>query len=108
MEAYREAIKERVCKICADRNEDGSCNLPEGRFCSIDRHLPLIIEAIKSVQSDRVEDYSRSIGETVCKECSEDEKGHCHFRELDECLLENFAYLVVEAIEEVDERRATR
>ena len=109
METYHEALKERVCGVCLDRKDDGSCDLPEGRTCALELHLPVIIRAVQSVQSDRIEDYANAIRETVCFQCpnQDDDTGRCQFRLHMECALDNFAYLVVEAIEEVDRRQMT-
>lgn len=107
IEAYRDAIKERLGQVCIDRKADGTCSLPEDNFCAIDRHLPEIIQAVKAVKSDRIEEYSRSIAATVCSLCKEGETGHCDFREVWKCCLENYVYIVVEAIEEVDSRLRT-
>ena len=102
MEGYREALKKRVCGICLDRRDDGSCGLPQGRTCALDLHLPLILRAVETVQSDRIDDYARSIRETVCVQCpNQDTAGRCHFRENWDCALDTFVYVVVEAIEEV-------
>ena len=108
LESYREATKERLGQICVDRKSDGTCSLPDDRFCGIDRHLPEIIKAVKAVESNRIEDYSRSIGATVCSQCNEDEEGQCEFREHWECCLENYVYMIVEVIEEVDSRLAAQ
>jgi len=103
METYHDALKERVCGICLDRKDDGSCGLPEGRTCALELHLPVIIQAVQSVHSDRIEDYANAIRETVCFQCpNQDETGRCQFRLHMDCALDNFAYLVVNAIEEVD------
>lgn len=107
-ETYHQALKEQVCGICLDRKEDGSCNLPTGRTCAIELHLPLTIQAVQSVHSDRIADYANAIREMVCSQCpNQDETGRCQFRRDMDCALDNFAYLVVDAIDEVDSRPMT-
>ena len=107
LEPYREALKQSVCSYCVDRNDDGSCGLEGGRACAIDLHFPHIVKAVEAVQSDNLNDYARSIAETVCAQCpNEDEGGQCNFRDNFDCALDTLTYLVVEAIEEVDQGKA--
>jgi len=40
IDVIREALKTRVCAICFDRNDDGTCGAPKGRVCAIEGHLP--------------------------------------------------------------------
>ena len=51
IDVFREALKERVCGICFDRKDDGTCGLPEGRTCAIEAHLPGIVKAIEACES---------------------------------------------------------
>ena len=105
MEAYREALKRRVCHVCLEQKDDGECGLADNRMCALELHLPYIVQAVRSVKSDRITDYAKAIGETVCFNCpNQDEAGRCDFRNNWECALDSFAYPVVEAIEEVDGR----
>ena len=104
LEAYREPLKKRVCGYCIDRKDDGGCGLEGGRTCAIDLHFPHIVEAVTAVQSDNLEDYARSIAKTVCEQCpNQDDDKQCTFRASFECALDTLTYLVVEAIEEVDQ-----
>jgi hypothetical protein len=83
--------------------DDGSCGLPDDRTCALDLHLPYIVEAVKAIDSNRIQDYAKSIADTVCFQCpNQDEEGNCNFRINWECALDTLAYLVVEAIDEVD------
>jgi len=105
---YHQALKERVCGICLDRLDDGSCGLPAGRNCAVDLHLPQIVRAVEAVESDKISDYVDSIRNGVCAQCpNQTEAGYCHFRENFDCTLDTFVYLVVEAIEGVKARQAT-
>jgi len=105
MEEYLKAIKQHVGRACLDRKDDGTCDPPEGRKCALDLHLPLIVEAIKTVDSEWIADYARTLGDTVCSQCpGQDERARCYIRDHRECCLDNFVYLVVEAIEETDRR----
>ena len=107
MEAYREALKRRVCDVCLEQKDNGECGLEDDRLCALDLHLDYIVQAVRSVKSDRIADYAQAISNTACFNCpNQDEAGHCDFRSNWECALDSFAYLVVEAIEEVDARAA--
>jgi hypothetical protein len=104
LDAIREALKERVCSICFDRNDDGTCGLPPGRVCAIEGHLPEIVKAVEAVESVDLAPYVDAIRAQVCPHCSEDEYGHCVFRDHFDCSVDNFLMLVVDAIEEVKKR----
>ena len=105
METYREALKRRVCDVCLEQKDDGGCGLADKRMCALDLHLAYIVQAVRSVKSDHIADYAKAIRETACLNCpNQDEAGQCDFRNNLECALDSFAYLVVEAIEEVDGR----
>jgi hypothetical protein len=104
IEVFREALKERVCGICFDRKDDGTCGLPEGRTCAIEAHLPGIVKAVESVESFDLTPYVESIRTQVCPNCNQDEYGRCAFRENFDCSVDNFLYLVVDVIEDVKRR----
>lgn len=107
LEAYRIALKERVCKVCVDRLDDGSCGLRPGRICALEMHLPRIVRAVQSVRSNYVSDYVDEIRQIVCAHCPNEESGTCHYRENWDCSLDNFVSLVVDAIESVDRPSVT-
>jgi hypothetical protein len=44
---YIEAIRQKVCSICADEAADGSCEKREEVRCSLDAYLLLVVEAIE-------------------------------------------------------------
>ena len=94
-------IGERICAVCVDRNVDGSCNrLVEGT-CTLMKKLPQAVEAILKVNSDRIEPYIQSIRDNVCVTCElRYPDGSCALRDTDNCMLNSYLPLVVEAIEE--------
>lgn len=103
----REMLRRRVCSVCTDRNVDWSCGLSPPRICPLDRHLPQIVDAVGRVRSDRIEDYVPAIRESVCRVCEgEDADGHCRLREGNDCALDAYIILVVEAIEGVKRRKS--
>jgi hypothetical protein len=105
-ERFRAALKERVCGICFDRNDDGTCGLPEGRVCAIEAHLPAIVNAVEAEHGFDLAPYVEGIRTKVCPNCNQDASGRCVFRESFDCAVDNLIYLVVEAIEEVQQVEA--
>jgi len=106
IEAFREALRSRVCGICFDRNDDGTCGLPKGRVCALEGHLPEIVKTVESVHSFDLTPYVEGIRSQVCPNCSQDELGRCAFRENFDCTVDNFLLLVVDTIEEVKRKES--
>jgi hypothetical protein len=102
-QAYWDAIRRRVCGVCLDQNDDGSCGVP-GRSCAIETHLPRLVDAILSVDSNRMDDYVDVLRAEICARCPEqDAQGKCNLRVRGNCALDTYLYLVVDAIQEVRE-----
>jgi len=100
---YREAIRRRVCAVCLDSADDGSCRLSGLRTCAIDEHLPQVLEAIRDVRDRRDDTYAAAIEARVCRHCTDrDNHGVCTLRQGGRCALVVYLPLVVEAIEDVD------
>jgi hypothetical protein len=106
IDLVRQALKERVCSVCFERNDDGTCSLPDGRPCAIEAHLPEMVKAIEAVHSVDLSPYLDSLRAEVCPNCSQDAGGHCVFRESFDCSVDNLLYLVVDTIEEVKKQKA--
>jgi hypothetical protein len=106
IEVFREALKTRVCGICFDRNDDGTCGLPKERVCALEGHLPEIVKAVESVHSFDLTPYVEGIRAQVCPNCNQDENGRCAFRESFDCSVDNFLLLVVDTIEDVKRRES--
>lgn len=106
MLAYWTAIRAKACAACLDVADNGSCGL-RSRLCSLAAHLPLIVKAIGSVQSDRMDEYVEAIEDQVCRQCHEqDAQGRCRLRETGDCALYAYLPLVVDAIEEARGRES--
>lgn len=104
LEMFREALRERVCAICFERNDDGTCGLPEGRVCALEAHLPEIIKAVESVHDIDMSPYVEGIRTEVCPNCSQDEEGRCVFRDDFDCSVDSFLLLIVQTIEDVQKQ----
>jgi hypothetical protein len=101
-QAYLDAIRRRVCSVCLDQRDDGTCHLAGRRLCAIEAHIPRIVEAVMAIDSSRMDEYVDAIKAQVCSDCRhENLDGSCMFRERGECALWTYLPLVVGAIEEV-------
>ncbi len=100
--AYRDAIQRRVCGVCLDQKDDGSCRLAGRRTCAIEMHLPRIVQAVMAVDSVRMDEYIDAIRQQICSDCNEQSgDGRCQRRDSGECGLWTYLPLLVDAIEEV-------
>jgi hypothetical protein len=101
---YWDAIVQRVCGVCLDQADDGGCGLAH-RMCALQRHLPLVVESIASIDSPRMDEYVAAIEARVCGRCDlSAADGSCRLRERGDCALPTYLSLVVEAIEDVRAR----
>jgi hypothetical protein len=102
-EAFLEAIQRRVCHVCLDQKDDGSCGL-RGRACAIEKHLPDVVRVVTAIDSDHMDDYVAALESQVCGHCAQqDTSGHCGLREKGERALHSYLSLVVDAIQDVRE-----
>jgi hypothetical protein len=102
-EAYREAIRERVCTVCLDSADDGRCRLSGVWACVIDTHLPQIVEAVEDVRSGRARTFEAAVKHRVCGVCPERGPGRsCEPRDQGRCALVAYLPLIVRAVEDVD------
>ena len=107
--AYRDAIRRRVCAICLDGADDGSCALVAQPACAIDEHLPRLVEAILDVRRRHDDAYAAAVEARVCSHCTHrDSLGLCGLRRDGRCALSVYLPLVVEAVDEVERRRDTK
>jgi hypothetical protein len=103
---YWQALQASVCAICLDRRDDGSCGLPRGAVCALKRHLPLILDVVHNVDSAHMDDYVETVEGEVCRRCPEqDASGKCVKRDKASCALYTYLPVVVDAVEEEDQRR---
>jgi hypothetical protein len=101
-QAYLDEIRRRVCGLCLDRRDDGTCHLKGGRTCAIDAQLPSLVESIRDVQRGRMDEYVEAIEAGVCSQCEgRASTGQCAFRDRGECALWMYLALVVDAVETV-------
>ena len=105
---YLDAIRKNVCAVCLDGRDDRSCGL-SGRVCAIEAQLPRLVSALCSVSSSKLEDYEAALREQVCSACQQqDAAGRCELRDHGDCALDAYLLLVLDAVDEVNLRRAAR
>jgi hypothetical protein len=94
-------IRNRICRICTDRTVNGECGLEEPESCALFRLFPQVAEAIRTVQSNDINQYIEAIRRNVCSVCSEQASdGSCETRQQVRCALDAYLVLIVDAIEE--------
>lgn len=102
---YWQAIQENVCARCVDSDGAGNCRLDSSVECPLLKYLPLIVNAVHRVTSDRVDDYVVELRDIVCAQCRhQSPDGKCALRSQVDCALDRYFPLVIEAIERVDDR----
>jgi hypothetical protein len=100
--AYLEAIRARVCHVCLDQANDGSCGLTK-RTCAIEAHLPRLASVLSLIDSRSMDDYDAAVRAEICPSCAnQDAQGHCAVRAASDCALLTYLPLVLDAIEAVD------
>lgn len=53
MEPYVDSLRRRVCSQCVNQNVEGFCMARAERTCSLDYLLPLIVQAVETVDERR-------------------------------------------------------
>jgi hypothetical protein len=102
-QACREAIRRRVCAVCLDSADDGSCRLSGVWTCVIDSHLRQLLEAVEDVRSGRERTVEAAVERRVCRVCRERGAGpSCQPRENGRCALVAYLPLIVRALTDVD------
>ena len=100
--AYWDAILRRVCSVCLDQANDGTCGLGRRRVCAIEAHLPRLVEVLSSIDSPRMDEYVAAVEAEICGRCAQQDSGRkCELRDEGKCALYTYLPLVVEAVEEV-------
>ena len=94
-------VRNRICKLCTERTDEGACGLEEPTSCALFRLFPQVARAIQSVRSDDIHPYIEAIRREVCSVCQDQAgDGTCEMRRQVQCALDAYLLLVVDAIEE--------
>ncbi|HKW96464.1 MAG TPA: hypothetical protein VJN43_01975 [Bryobacteraceae bacterium] len=100
-EELERIVREQICKVCADRQADGTCGLEDPKQCALFRLFPEVVEAVRNTTSDDIRDYVNAIRSKVCTVCGEQAPdGSCAARDQVMCALDAYLLLIVDAIEE--------
>lgn len=103
---YREEIRRRVCAVCLDGADDGSCALAHPPACALEEHLPRLVDTIRDVAARQAGEYAATVEARVCSRClHRDELGRCRLRRDGRCAVSVYLPLVVEAVLAVDDAR---
>ncbi len=105
-ELYEDAIKRHVCSHCIDFGMDGKCHSIDPQGCAIFRFLPDVVTITKFVASGlKMEPYIEALRTNVCMKCkNQSSGGECKLRDGFDCGLDRYLPLVIDAMEEVQER----
>ncbi len=105
-QAYREALRRRVCAICLDGADDGRCGLTSDRRCPVDEHLVALVDLLVEMRGRHDARPAAAVESQICSRCAQREaSGRCRMREDGRCALSVYLPLIVEAIDEVAPRR---
>ncbi len=106
LEKYRRAIHNKVCLHCITLGENGRCTLTGVDRCGVELYLEEIVQVVHSIHSPRISDYVEVLRKNICSKCqNQSPDGTCSLRNEAECGLDRYFALVVEAIEEVDQKK---
>ena len=102
-------VRNRICKVCTDRSEEGQCGLEDPSSCALFRLFPQVAQAIQSTNSNDIRDYIDAIRRHVCSVCADQTaEGSCQRRQEVRCALDAYLLLVVDAIEEATGKKFDR
>ena len=102
-QAYREAVRRRVCAVCLDGTDAGGCHLVAPQRCALEELLPRLVDAIRDVELRHHDAFAAAVEARVCAHCTHrDGFGLCRPRRDGRCAVAAYLPLVVEAVLEVD------
>jgi len=102
-EALWEALRRRVCSVCLDRRDDGTCGRGGEIGCALDEQLELVASALSASRGQPLEARARAIEEQVCRHCSgPDHGGSCRLGERGECAVRDYLPLIARVVDEVE------
>lgn len=105
---YKKALRENVCEICVDSNENGSCSLIDSETCSLQLHSEKIVELVHSIQNGTYQQYYNLISANICKNhCILDDQSNCFLRDNANCSVDRYITLIVDTIHKVDQLHST-
>ena len=101
---YEEAIKEHVCSHCIDMTGSGRCS-KSPKECAVLRFVPELVEIALEMHEKKIAPYVKLVRERICMKCGGSPDGeHCARREMIDCDLDRYLPMVLNAIEDVQEK----
>jgi hypothetical protein len=108
MDELEELIRTRVCMECIDRTGMGICGMGRVDECPLNRFMPQIVKAVKSVQTEKMDDYVIALHTELCGRPKEVPASISTLAEEVEMVLDHHLPMLFDAIEEVHAKRAKR
>jgi hypothetical protein len=101
-EALWEALRRRVCSVCLDRRDDGTCGLTRETRCVLEVHLEGVVAALSATRGQTPDGRARAIQDRVCRGCQEAEtSGACRLGDRGECALRDYLPQIAAVVDEL-------
>jgi len=107
LDQYREAILNKVCVQCLEKDGRGVCGISGSEECALIRFLPEVVNIVKTIDSTTLHDYVHELHNVVCVSCRETEDGACSERGTSGCPLDLYFPLIVDTVKDVQAREAS-
>jgi hypothetical protein len=105
---YLEALEAVICRKCVDSDGRGTCLIAD-RECAVKKFLPQILDVVGSTNSTSIDAYEAQLRKTVCNHCAHQSlDGVCSLRNDIDCALDRYFPLIVQVIEETQQRERGR
>jgi len=99
VDLFWEAIRLRVCRVCANGDGQGSCLLPVDDGCALEAFLPELATIVSTNQTSSHETYLELLRNTICAQCDHQvSSGTCRKRQTLACALDRYYPTVIEII----------
>ncbi len=95
---YLAEIRAYVCARCVERPPGGPPCEPLGKICGVEAHLPELIALVHTTTNKAMDPYFEHFQGDICRICGARTTSQCP------CAVSYLLPLVVEAVENVDER----
>lgn len=99
---YLLELREQVCRRCIEHQEGSPPCGPQGKRCGIEEHVPELVSICRTTESVLMDPYVEKLHREICAACAFRDEPACP------CPLEYLLQLAVEAVENVERRRAAR
>ena len=104
---YEEAILRHVCLHCIDFGADGICHTKDPEGCAVFRYLPEFVAIAERLHEYKIQPYLDAVRKNICTKCrAKTPDGPCPYRDSLDCGLDRYLPLILEAIDEVREKKA--